>query len=365
MWRRAKLNNINGLFEVTKGSTNFAVSTWPTSSLIRGKTGWILVDPLTTAPTARSALAFAREQLGDQKISAIIFTRQPHQTHFGGIDGVLSDAERAHLRGDRARELHGRSLQQEHPRRSDHAAPRPVHVRQPVCRARPPGTWTPAWRKQQAFGGDIGILDPPRSSAGPTSASMSTAWQDGLRYTPASKAPAEMTFYIPQYKAFCGAEVVSTCTTSTPCAAPGYATRWRVATSTSHHPVRPGRRGVFPAATTGRYGARNASTASSRASATPTSSSMTRPCAWPTPATRRRKSPPNSSCPPRWRELCNPRLLRHRQHNAKAVYQAYFGWYDGNPGQPQSTAARRSRRRLRRSHRRRRQGTGHCPAVIR
>jgi alkyl sulfatase BDS1-like metallo-beta-lactamase superfamily hydrolase len=52
-------------------------------------------------------------------------------------------------------------------------------------------------------------------------------------------------------------------------------------------------------------------------------------------------------------------------HNAKAVYQAYFGWYDGNPANLQSTAARRSRRRLRRSHRRRRQGTGHCPAVIR
>ena len=31
LWRQAKLNNINGLFEVTKGSTNFAVSTWPTS----------------------------------------------------------------------------------------------------------------------------------------------------------------------------------------------------------------------------------------------------------------------------------------------------------------------------------------------
>src|SRR5215472_15402327 len=29
--------------------------------------------------------------------------------------------------------------------------------------------------------------------------------------------------------------------------------------------------------------------------------------------------------------LVNARLLRHTSHNAKAVYQRYLGWYDGNP----------------------------------
>lgn len=96
LWRQAKLNNINGLFEVTKGVYQLRGFDLANISLIQGKTGWILVDPLTTAPTARNALAFAREQLGDQKISAIIFTHS-HIDHFGGIDGVLSDAEREHL----------------------------------------------------------------------------------------------------------------------------------------------------------------------------------------------------------------------------------------------------------------------------
>ena len=84
LWRQAKLNNIHGLFEVTKGVYQLRGFDLANISLIQGKTGWILVDPLTTAPTARNALAFAREQLGEQKISAIIFTHS-HIDHFGGI----------------------------------------------------------------------------------------------------------------------------------------------------------------------------------------------------------------------------------------------------------------------------------------
>lgn len=63
--------------------------------------------------------------------------------------------------------------------------------------------------KQQTFGGDIGILEPTEI----VSKTGQRIDVDGVemvfQYTPASEAPAEMTFYIPQYKAFCGAEVVS------------------------------------------------------------------------------------------------------------------------------------------------------------
>ena len=196
-----------------QGVTNFAVST-----------GQHLADPgqdrldsggpADHRPTARNALAFAREQLGDQKISAIIFTHS-HIDHFGGIDGVLSDAEREHLQV-----IAPEGFMEEASSENILAGPTMQRRAQYMYGSRLPRSATghvdTGLGKQQTFGGDIGILEPTEI----VSKTGQRIDVDGVemvfQYTPASEAPAEMTFYIPQYKAFCGAEVVSTpCTTST------------------------------------------------------------------------------------------------------------------------------------------------------
>ena len=58
-------------------------------TLIEGKTGWIIVDPLTTPETARAALALANKSLGAHPVSAVVITHS-HIDHFGGILGVLT-----------------------------------------------------------------------------------------------------------------------------------------------------------------------------------------------------------------------------------------------------------------------------------
>ena len=207
LWRQAKLNNINGLFEVTPGIYQLRGFDLANISLIQGKTGWILVDPLTTAPTARNALAFAREQLGQQKISAIIFTHS-HIDHFGGIDGVLDDAERQNLQV-----VAPQGFMEEASSENILAGPTMQRRAQYMYGSRLPRSTTghvdTGLGKQPPFGGDIGILEPTEI----VSKTGQTLDVDGVQmvfqYTPGSEAPAEMTFYIPQYKAFCGAEVVS------------------------------------------------------------------------------------------------------------------------------------------------------------
>ena len=52
-------------------------------TIIEGKTGWIIVDPLTAKETAMRALEFARKNLDPKPIVAIIFTHS-HIDHFGG-----------------------------------------------------------------------------------------------------------------------------------------------------------------------------------------------------------------------------------------------------------------------------------------
>ena len=66
-------------------------------TLIDSDNGWIVVDPLTTEPNARAAIAFARQHLGNKKVVAVIFTHS-HIDHIGGIDGAITEEEREGLR---------------------------------------------------------------------------------------------------------------------------------------------------------------------------------------------------------------------------------------------------------------------------
>ena len=87
--RQARLNSIHGLFEVTEGVWQVRGYDLANMSVIEGETGWIIVDPLTTIETARAALALVNATLGERPVSAIIFTHS-HIDHFGGVGGVAS-----------------------------------------------------------------------------------------------------------------------------------------------------------------------------------------------------------------------------------------------------------------------------------
>ena len=208
LWRQARLNGIHGLFEVAKDVYQVRGYDLANLSLIRSRSGWIVVDPLTTRETAAAALALARQHLGNDPIVAVIFTHS-HVDHFGGIDAVLEDprTDPAHLRvvaprgfleeatsenvlagvamGRRAGFMYGSAL------------PRSVR-----------GHVDTGLGKQPAKG-SISILE-PTDLVDRTPQDLEI---DGValrfQYTPASEAPAELTFYLPASKAFCGAEVVS------------------------------------------------------------------------------------------------------------------------------------------------------------
>ena len=208
LWRQAKLNGIHGLFEVATGIYQVRGYDVSNLTLIRGKTGWIVVDPLTSVETATAALALARAHLPKLPIVAVIFTHS-HVDHFGGIEAVLADsyavvtglriiAPRGFLEeatsenvlagvamGRRASYMYGAKLPND---------PR-GHVDTGLGKAPARGT--------------IGM-------AAPTELIDHTGQEltiDGVRfvfqYVPGSEAPAELTFYLPDSRAWCGAEIVS------------------------------------------------------------------------------------------------------------------------------------------------------------
>mgnify|MGYP000866846695 FL=1 len=89
LWRQSRLNAEHGLFEVTPGIYQFRGYDISVMTIIRGKTGWIVVDPLTAVESAAAGMELVKKVLGDRPISGIVFTHS-HGDHYGGVAALAS-----------------------------------------------------------------------------------------------------------------------------------------------------------------------------------------------------------------------------------------------------------------------------------
>jgi alkyl sulfatase BDS1-like metallo-beta-lactamase superfamily hydrolase len=94
LWRHAQLNANIGLFKVMDGVYQLRGFDIANITLIEGKTGWIVVDALTSRESATAAMAFAEQHLGKKPVSGLVFTHA-HADHFGGALGVMSEEDAA------------------------------------------------------------------------------------------------------------------------------------------------------------------------------------------------------------------------------------------------------------------------------
>lgn len=92
LWRQAKLNMEHGLFEVKPGLYQVRGYDLAVMTVVEGDNGWIVIDPLLTKETAEASLALVNKTLGDRPVTAIIYTHS-HADHFGGVRGVTSEEE--------------------------------------------------------------------------------------------------------------------------------------------------------------------------------------------------------------------------------------------------------------------------------
>jgi alkyl sulfatase BDS1-like metallo-beta-lactamase superfamily hydrolase len=92
--RQAILNMNYGLVEGDSRtrSTRCAGYDLANISFIKSDTGWIVFDPLTAKETAAAALKFINEQLGERPVVAVVYSHS-HADHFGGVRGVVDEAD--------------------------------------------------------------------------------------------------------------------------------------------------------------------------------------------------------------------------------------------------------------------------------
>ena len=92
LWRQAKLNDLHGLFEVTKGVYQVRGYDVSNMTIIEGATGRIVVDPLTAQETAAAAWQLVEKTLGKKPVSAVIFTHS-HVDHFQGVAALMPESK--------------------------------------------------------------------------------------------------------------------------------------------------------------------------------------------------------------------------------------------------------------------------------
>lgn len=209
LWRQAQLNSKQGLFEIVPGIYQVRALDLSNMTIVEGKEGIIIIDPLISCECAAAALNLYRTHRGKNRhITGMIYSHS-HGDHYMGARGVLAQ---------------------------DQATSIPIIA--------PDGFMEsilsesilagPAMRRRAAFmygnalprgpKGQIGVGLGMGSSTGSTSLVLPNVLVqktgeehvvDGVRIVfqmvPGTEAPAEINFYFPDFNALCVPETATNC----------------------------------------------------------------------------------------------------------------------------------------------------------
>ncbi|HEX8071745.1 MAG TPA: alkyl sulfatase dimerization domain-containing protein [Pyrinomonadaceae bacterium] len=218
LWRQARINLYNGLFrvttrkyklngqEVTRGIYQVRAFDLSNMTIVETDTGIIVIDPLISAETAKAALNLYYQALdltaNPPPVVAVIYTHS-HIDHYGGVKGVVQSDEVKIYAPDGF---------------LDHAVSENVYAGSAMNRRAiyMYGALLPKGDKGQVdsglgkttSAGHSGLIPPSKDCV--ITKSFEERVIDGVHITfqlaQDTEAPAEMLFHFPQFKALCAAE---------------------------------------------------------------------------------------------------------------------------------------------------------------
>ena len=209
LWRQAQLNaQHHGLFEVVDGIYQIRSFDIANMTLIKGNTGWIIIDPLTSSETSRAGLALANQQLGERPVVAVIHTHS-HADHFAGVLGVV---EQADVDSGKIAVLapvdYVKESLAENVLAGNAMSRRATYMYGNLLQPSPVGFVTTGLGAALSMGSTGFVI--PNDIISKTG---ETRTIDGIeivfQMTMGTEAPAEMVFYFPQFKALCMSEITS------------------------------------------------------------------------------------------------------------------------------------------------------------
>lgn len=217
LWRQSSLNKIHGFFQVRDSVYQVRGFDLANMTLILGTEGWIIIDPLSSPGTAAEAVRVAQHGIDSlnlgpnilDNLKAIIFTHS-HIDHFGGVKGITNQIPE----GSKEYTVYAPKGFYEHSISENIMAGNAMSRRASYMYGNllPKDTLGTVGTGlgQTTSTGLATILEPDVEIE---SIDLSTDTIAGLTvefiYTPESEAPAEMMFYFPELKTFCQSEDVN------------------------------------------------------------------------------------------------------------------------------------------------------------
>jgi len=205
LWRQSKLCAKQGLYEVVEGIYQVRGLDLSNVTFVEGGTGVIVIDPLVCTETASAALALYRQHRGHREVRAVIYTHS-HVDHFGGVLGVTTQAD---VDAGRVEVLAPEGF-------VGHAVQENIYAGTAMTRRaaymygtaldRGPQGQVGCGLGQAPSVGEVAIIVPTIDIATTGETHTIDGVEIEFQMAPGTEAPAEMHFYLPKFRALCMAE---------------------------------------------------------------------------------------------------------------------------------------------------------------
>ena len=205
LWRQSQLCARQGLYEVVEGIYQVRGLDLSNITFIEGDTGVIVIDPLISTETAAAALALYRSHRGERAVKAVIYTHS-HVDHFGGVLGVTTQAD---VDSGAVAVLAPEGF-------AGHAVQENIYAGTAMTRR---ASYMYGTLLDRGMSGQVGCGLGQNTSTGEIALIVPTVdirttgethTVDGVeiefQMAPGTEAPAEMHFYFPKFRALCMAE---------------------------------------------------------------------------------------------------------------------------------------------------------------
>ncbi len=205
LWRHAQVTAHHGLFEVVEGVYQVRGFDLANMTLVEGDTGVIVIDPLSFTETAAAALALYRAHRGDRPVSAVIYTHS-HGDHYGGSramvdgagsvpviapDGMVYEAVAENIYAGTAMLRRG------------------IYMYGPMLATGTRGQVNAGLASALSTGGSATLVPPTDLSTRTGETRTIDGVEMGFQMAPGTEAPAEFLVHFPQRRVLCAAEDVN------------------------------------------------------------------------------------------------------------------------------------------------------------
>lgn len=207
--RQAVLNMAYGLYEVLPEKIyqvrGFDLAN---TTFVKGDSGWIVFDTLTTKETAKAALALVNEHLGERPVVAVVYSHS-HVDHYGGAHGIVKEEDVKAGRVPVIAPVGFMEAAVSENIYAGNAMNRRAFYQYGLLLPRSPFGHVDQSIGKNTAAGNTGLIEPTRY----IEKNLEELTIDGVKMifqnTPGTEAPAEMNTYFPELKAFWAAENIT------------------------------------------------------------------------------------------------------------------------------------------------------------